>query len=80
MPVIPDINDGEANIRDTAGFLLENGQASIHLLPYHNMGEAKIPRLHTRQKQLELNPQTPDDLLRVKALFADRGVEATIYD
>ncbi|MCP3954406.1 MAG: glycyl-radical enzyme activating protein, partial [Desulfobacterales bacterium] len=47
MPVIPDINDGEANIRDTAGFLLENGQASIHLLPYHNMGEAKIPRLHT---------------------------------
>lgn len=80
MPVIPGINDGEANIRETAGFLLENGQTSIHLLPYHNMGEAKIPRLHTRQKQLELNPQTPDDLQRVKALFADRGVEAIIYD
>lgn len=80
MPVIPGINDHEANIRDTAGFLLENKQASIHLLPYHNMGEAKISRLHTDQKSLNLDSQTPGDLERVKALFAASGIEATIYD
>jgi len=80
MPVIPDINDGELNIRNTADFLRENRQATIHLLPYHNMGEAKIPRMHTTQKPLNLQSQTAGDLQRVQALFAGHGVEATIYD
>lgn len=80
MPVLPGINDGPNNIQDTAGFLLKNGQASIHLLPYHNMGEAKIPRLHTGQKQLNLKPQTPGDLKRVKELFEAQGIEAIVYD
>ena len=80
MPVIPGINDNEENVRETAEFLLDNGRPSIHLLPYHNMGEAKIPRMHTRQKRLELSPQTPADLGRVKDFFTARGIEATLYE
>ncbi len=80
MPVIPTINDGRENILDTAGFLVKNGHASIHLLPYHNLGESKIPRLNTGQKCLGVNFQTADDLSRLKVLFEKEGVEAIIYE
>ena len=80
MPVIPDINDERENILGTARFLLKNGHDSIHLLPYHNMGEAKIPRLNTRQKSLALKYVTTAALSRVKVLFEKEGVEAILYE
>jgi len=80
MPVIPGVNDSRANIAATAEFLKMNDRDSIHCLPYHNMGEAKIPRLTTCQKSLNLESSTAEDLTRVKALFETQGVEAIIYE
>ena len=80
MPVIPGINDNDLNVRDTAEFLLKNGQTSIHLLPYHTLGEAKIPRLNTSRQCLDLPVQTPAELKRVKDLFTTRGIEVALYD
>lgn len=77
MPVIPGKNDDPANILATAGFLLENGHQSIRLLPYHNLGEAKISSLNTEQKPLGIKPQKRHDLGKVKALFEANGVKAT---
>ncbi|WP_324292359.1 glycyl-radical enzyme activating protein [uncultured Desulfosarcina sp.] len=78
MPVIPGKNDGRTNILATARFLLENGKDSIRLLPYHNLGEAKISRLNTEQKPLGIPPRTARDRDRVKTLFEANGVKATI--
>ena len=80
LPVIPGINNGRTNILNTAGFLLRNGHDSICLLPYHNLGEAKISSLNTDQKRLGINPQTIHDLDPVKALFEANGVKARIKD
>ena len=33
------------NLRDVASFLHERRVPTIHLLPYHPMGESKLPRL-----------------------------------
>ena len=80
MPVIPGVNDNRKNIVATAGFLKRNDRESIHCLPYHNMGEAKIPRLNTHQKSLALKSVTTAALSRVKVLFEKEGVEAILYE
>jgi len=80
MPVIPGVNDSRENIVATAGFLKMNHRDSIHCLPYHTMGEAKIPRLNTPQKSLGLKSAETAALNRVKALFEKEEVEAILYE
>jgi len=53
---------------------------SIHLLAYHNMGEAKLERINTRQKPLNLKSMKADDLMNVKGLFEKEKIHVVIYD
>jgi pyruvate formate lyase activating enzyme len=80
IPVVPGFNDDEKNIRATACFLKGTGHSSIHCLPYHNLGEAKIPRLNTTQKLLGLPALTGDAMARIKQLFRKEGINAVIYE
>jgi len=80
MPVIPGINDTPGNIRSLAAFLKENNHDSIHLLAYHNMGEAKLERINTRQKPMNLKSMNADDLVYVKELFEKEKIDVVIYD
>ncbi len=80
MPVVPGINDTPENIRATAMFLKKNHHDSIHLLAYHNMGEAKLERINTRQKALNLQSLKADDLLKVTELFNKENIHAVLYD
>ncbi len=45
MPVVPTINDTEANVAATAELLEDLGQRRIRLLEYHRLGEAKLEGL-----------------------------------
>ena len=79
MPVIPGINDGAENIRATARFLLQQGHDTIHCLPYHNMGEAKIRRINSTLSPLLL-PALDDQRRRsVEDLFEKEGVHVVFY-
>lgn len=80
MPVVPGFNDDEKNIRATARFLAGAGRRSIHCLPFHNLGESKLPRLHTDQRPLGLPPAERADLARVKKIFRQEGIDAVIYE
>jgi len=80
MPVIPGINDTPANIRSLAAFLKQNNHNSIHLLAYHNMGEAKLERIDTRQKPMNLNTMNAADLKYAKELFEKEKIHVAIYD
>lgn len=80
MPVIPGINDSRENIAAVAKFLKLNAHKAIHCLPYHHLGEAKIPRLNTPQKKLNLISCPDADGRRAKTLFAAAGIEAQIYE
>jgi pyruvate formate lyase activating enzyme len=80
MPVIPTINNNPENIKDTARVLKQNKKKSIHLLPYHNLGEAKLPRIKTDLKPLNLQNNPSDYLLEVNALFESEGIHALQYD
>ena len=45
VPVIPGLNDSEANIRATARFAAELGVGRVELLPYHQYGVNKYAQL-----------------------------------
>lgn len=80
MPVIPGINDDEKNISAAAAFLHECGIDTIHCLPYHRMGEAKINRMGTGKLGPGLDIPDRPDLRPVVECFDREGIHAVTYD
>ncbi len=80
MPIIPGMNDDAHNIAAIARFLTRHGQQTLHCLPYHNLGEAKIPRLDTALEPLGLKSLSAGELEPIKNAFEARGIHVVIYD
>jgi pyruvate formate lyase activating enzyme len=79
MPVIPTINDTRGNVEDTARFLLANHKPSIHLLPYHDWGNAKLARIRSDPTPADIPAPDPGCMPPVQELFETRGIEVTLY-
>jgi pyruvate formate lyase activating enzyme len=45
IPLIPGFNISESNLTRTARFAIEIGAEKVSLLPYHNLGSSKYPKL-----------------------------------
>jgi pyruvate-formate lyase-activating enzyme len=80
MPVIPGINDDEKNIFATAAILHECAIDTIHCLPYHRMGEAKLGRIGMGSPRPDLNIPHGPDLKPVVERFAREGIHVVAYD
>jgi pyruvate formate lyase activating enzyme len=80
MPVIPGINDNEKNISATAALLHECAMDTIHCLPYHRLGEAKVGRIGTGRPGPDLNIPHRPDLRPVVERFAREGIRVVAYD
>ncbi len=80
MPLIPGINDGLQNIRQTADFLngLGNKAFNIELMPYHRLGKGKYESLDRPYRLSELLPPEPDHVELVKKAFEDYGTICSI--
>ncbi len=80
IPVIPMFNHDEQNIRATAGFCRELGEAVevVQLLPYHNLGVMKYLRISDKPVA-EATP--PDDayMRRLKMIMEEYGLPVTIH-
>ncbi len=79
MPVIPGINDDEKNILATAMLLHECALDTIHCLPYHRLGEAKLGRIGMSRPNPELNIPHRPDLKPVIERFVREGIHAVAY-
>lgn len=75
MPVIPGLTDTEENIERVARFLQRLGKTGVHLLAYHNMGEAKIDIVKGSQPRLGLERPSDERLDEVRNAFRSRGIE-----
>jgi pyruvate formate lyase activating enzyme len=76
MPVVPERNADDRNVRETAELLASLGVGRLTLLPYNHLWEAKLPRLGTAREPLRIAaPQAAfyEDLAR---RFAERGLVA----
>jgi pyruvate formate lyase activating enzyme len=80
MPVIPGVNDTPENIKATADFLKTNDQNNIHLLPYHNLGEAKLNKIDTQLRPLNIAPLNSEQLQEIQKLFKKEEIHAVLYD
>jgi len=77
MPAVEGYTDTPANVDSVSAFLHGVGRTSIHLLPYHNMGEAKIDVIDGDQPRLGLACYPDDSLEELRREFAGRGIATT---
>ncbi len=80
MPLIPGINDGLQNIKETADFLcgLGNHTHRIELMPYHRLGKGKYESLNRKYHLSEIPKADPDKLESVKKAFETNGITCLI--
>ena len=75
IPVIPMFNNDEENIRKTAEFCLELGDAveMVQLLPYHNLGVTKYLRISDKPVA-EATPPSDKQMQKLKTIMEEVGL------
>lgn len=78
MPLIPGFNDGEKNIKATAGFLARCGISKIEVLPFHRMGDSKYAKLGLRYVYAEKTSPDEKDIKAAIECFKGSGIDRVI--
>lgn len=81
FPIIPKLNDSAENLRATAEFCLELGDAVklVQLLPYHKAGRGKYERLGWKYRLTNVEPPSEDFMQQALELFQGMGLPAQIH-
>jgi pyruvate formate lyase activating enzyme len=75
VPVIPGINDSEANLEATAHFVAAIPSVrQVNLLPFHRLGLAKDRLLGRTEHLPDLRPPTPETMTRAGQIFTNLGL------
>jgi pyruvate formate lyase activating enzyme len=78
-PVVPGLNDEEANVRALAHFLHRAGSVQrIDLLAYHRMGEATYRRLGRPYFLADIEPPTEDQLAAIAQILTREGFQVNL--
>lgn len=80
MPVVPGLNDDAANVRATARFLTRHGHSTVHCLPYHDLGEAKLRRLAPILVPIDGPPLDRNALQPVAHQFRKERIDVVLCD
>ncbi|HOG27999.1 MAG TPA: glycyl-radical enzyme activating protein [Vicinamibacterales bacterium] len=79
VPVVPGVNDDDANMEATAAFVRSlPGVGRVDLLPYHQAGEAKFARAGLETPLRGTPPPPPGRLESLARAFWARGLHTTI--
>jgi pyruvate formate lyase activating enzyme len=77
-PLVPGCSATEANVVALIDLLSELGQRSVHLLPYHNLGEGKLARVDSPLQPLGVAPLSRDSAQRIADRFEAAGIHTVI--
>jgi pyruvate formate lyase activating enzyme len=77
LPLVPGITDSDANIDGIADFLKSIQVKYLHLLDYHNMGEAKIDLINGVQQKLNLPNYPKEARDRVEKRLQWHGIQVS---
>ena len=79
IPTIKEVNGNEKNMRETIAFLKEHDihPAQVNLLPYHDTGSGKYPKLDMEYKGTDLHAPDKEEMKSFVQLFADAGFANT---
>lgn len=75
LPLVPGFTDTDENIEGVIERLGELGRSSIHLLAYHDMGEAKIDVIQGKQPKLNLPRYSDAQFEKMQERFEARGIQ-----
>jgi pyruvate formate lyase activating enzyme len=79
LPLIPDFNDSEENVRATAEFIAEfSNLEALDILPYHRMGEPKWGQLHQEYKLQGVVPHNKERVFELADIARKYGIEVTV--
>ncbi len=79
IPVIPQVNDDEENLRQTAAFIKSLPRLQgVELLPYHNLGKDKYLRLGREYKLKELAKPSPEQMERIAQVFRQAEINVSL--
>ncbi len=80
IPVIPGFNDSEENIRNSAGFILNElgPETPVNLLPYHRFGVGKWEQLEMSGPVFETEPPEDEAMQRLKEIFEKNNLNVQI--
>jgi pyruvate formate lyase activating enzyme len=78
IPLIPGINDDDANIDALGALVAAAGLREVEVLPYHTAGEAKYRRLGRPYALAHLAAPSPDTLARVRTRLERAGLTVTV--
>lgn len=76
IPLMPGLNDGEANVAAMADLLLPYGVTTVNVLPCHRFGSSKYEALSLPQPGVP--EYTPGELRTVLSRFEDCGLRTEI--
>ncbi len=81
IPLITGINDDENNIRATAQFCksIQKAVTTIQLLPFHDLGSAKYPRIGREQDIFTVPAVSDDRIEHCKKIFEEYGLSVTVH-
>jgi pyruvate formate lyase activating enzyme len=68
IPLVPDYNDSESNLRQTAELALRIGADKVSILPYHEYGKHKYERLGRKYPLDRSDILKPDDEIVTRSL------------
>lgn len=77
IPLLPGVNDGEENLRETGRYLKSIGAVHVQLLPYHAYGASKY---ETIGKTYRFESHTPDEteMQRACEILESYGIEVKV--
>jgi pyruvate formate lyase activating enzyme len=78
IPLIPDYNDSEANIIRVAKFASDIAAEKVSVLPYHDLGSSKYPKLGRVYPMEGTTPPTEEAVERVRKTIESFGLEVEI--
>ena len=78
IPLIPGVNDTDANIEATAAFVKRIGNPKVELMPYHRMGESKYDALGMPYPAKDVRVMEPAEADAVCERFQALGVECSV--
>ena len=77
-PVIPGVNDSDADIRAISRFAASLGAAEYHLLPYHRLGSDKYDGLGKRYSLTEILPPSKEKMAHLLSVAEEAGIKCQI--
>jgi pyruvate formate lyase activating enzyme len=77
-PVIPGVNDGDADVAELAALLARLGLERVHLLPYHKIGVEKYRRLNLPYLMDGIEPPSHERLAQIAAQLEGQGMKVRI--